>query len=385
MKRDLRLDFFRGLSLWMIFLDHIPSHGVSNVTSWITVRNFGFSDATEIFVFISGYTAGLVYARKMGEQGFVRGSARILRRCWQIYVAHLFLFVFYVAEVGYAAAKFDAPNFERSTHVSAFVQHPDIAIVQALLLRFKPVDLDVLPVYILLLAVFPPILWLLARVPQLVLAASAGLYACVWLFGWNLSAYPDGLWYFNPFAWQFLFVLGAWCAARGAERLWYTTESRSAAVAAAIYLALAFYVAMTWHSRFFAATEPSFLAQWIVNHPISKTDLHPFRLVHFLALMLLVLRFVPRDSAAWDGPALRHAIVCGQHSLEIFCTGVFLSFAAQVILLERAPGVIAEIAVSAAGILLMVGLAWLMTWYQGLEAGRRESPPIRVRAVPPAA
>jgi hypothetical protein len=385
MKRDLRLDFFRGLSLWMIFLDHIPTHGVSNITSWITVRNFGFSDATEIFVFISGYTASLVYARKMQEQGFVRGSARILRRCWQIYVAHLFLFVFYVAEVGYTAARFDNPNFERQTHVSTFFQHPDIAIVQTLLLRFKPVDLDVLPVYILLLAVFPPILWLLGRAPQLVLAVSAGLYACVWLFGWNLSAYPDGLWYFNPFAWQFLFVLGAWCAAGGAERLREPAESRIAAAAAAVYLALSFYLAMTWHSRFFAATEPPFLAQWIVNHPISKTDLHPFRLVHFLALMLLVLRFVPREWAAWNRPIFRHSILCGQHSLEIFCAGVFLSFAAQVILLEQAPGIVAEIAVSGSGILLMVGLAWLMTWYQGLEPGKRESPLISVHAVPPAA
>jgi hypothetical protein len=384
-KRDLRLDFFRGLSLWMIFLDHIPAHGVSNVTSWITVRNFGFSDATEIFVFISGYTASLVYARKMREQGFVRGSARILRRCWQIYVAHLFLFVFYVAEVGYAAAKFDGPNFERHTHVSAFFQHPDIAIVQALLLRFKPVDLDVLPVYILLLGVFPPILWLLGRAPELVLAGSAGLYICVWLFGWNLSAYPDGLWYFNPFAWQFLFVLGAWCAAGGAERLGRVANSRMAAVAATVYLVLAFYVAMTWHARLFAATEPSFLTQWIANHPISKTNLHPFRLVHFLALTLLILRFVPREWVAWDRPVFRQAILCGQHSLEIFCTGVFLSFAAQVILLERAPGVVAEIAVSASGILLMGGLASLMTWYQGLEEGKRESPLIGVHVVPPAA
>jgi hypothetical protein len=381
MQRDLRLDFFRGLALWMIFLDHIPSHAVSDVASWVTVRNFGFSDAAEIFIFISGYTASLVYGRKMSEQGFAVGSARILRRTWQIYVAHLFLFAFYTAEVGYTASKFDAPNFENYTNTSIFFHHPETAIVQALLLRFKPVDLDVLPVYILLLGGFPAILWLLRRAPQLVLAGSASLYACVWLFGWNLSAYPDGLWYFNPFAWQLLFIFGAWCAAGGAERLRGLADSRVTAVCAAIYLALAFLTAMTWHSLFFATIEPSWLVHWIAHHPVDKTDLHPLRLVHFLALALIVLRFVPREWSTWQVPGFRHGILCGQHSLEIFCAGVFLSFAAHVVLFEWSPGVVAQVMVSASGILLMIGLACLMTWYQGLDAKLRLAPVLAPSAV----
>jgi len=374
MKRDLRLDFFRGLSLWMIFLDHVPSHHVSDIASWITIRNYGFSDAAEIFVFISGYTASLVYGRKMWQQGFLVGSAQILRRTWQIYAAHLFLFAFYIAEVGYASLKFDAPNFENYTNTSIFFHHPETAIVNAAALSFKPVDLDVLPVYILLLAAFPPVLWLLRRAPRLVLAGSASLYGCVWLFGWNLSAYPDGLWYFNPFSWQFLFVLGAWCAVGGAEDLKNAAESRTVAVGAALYLAIAFFVAMSWHSRFFAAIEPSWLAQWIVSHPIDKTDLHPFRLVHFLAVAVIALRFVPRESDIWQAPGFRHAVSCGQHSLEIFCAGVFLSFAAHVVLFEWAHGVGAEILVSVSGILLMVCLASLMAWYQDLETAKHVSP-----------
>src|SRR5213592_2293522 len=88
-ERDLRLDLFRGIALWLIFLDHIPS----NVVNWITIRNYGFSDAAEIFVFISGYTAAFVYGRAMRERGVVVASARILRRAWQVYVAHIFIFV----------------------------------------------------------------------------------------------------------------------------------------------------------------------------------------------------------------------------------------------------------------------------------------------------
>src|SRR5215467_9031782 len=97
--RDLRLDLFRGLALWLIFLDHIPS----NVVSWGTIRNFGFSDAAEIFIFISGYTAAFVYGRSMQERGFIVAGARILKRAWQIYVAHVFLFAIYLAEISYVA------------------------------------------------------------------------------------------------------------------------------------------------------------------------------------------------------------------------------------------------------------------------------------------
>src|ERR1700741_3561592 len=95
--RDLRLDLFRGIALCLIFLDHIPS----NIVSWVTIRNYGFSDAAEIFIFISGYTAAFVYGRAMEQRGFVVASARILKRAWQIYVAHMFLFLIYMAEIAY--------------------------------------------------------------------------------------------------------------------------------------------------------------------------------------------------------------------------------------------------------------------------------------------
>src|SRR5436189_3935276 len=105
--RDLRLDLFRGLALWLIFLDHIPT----NIVSWITIRNYGFSDATEIFIFISGYTAAFVYGKAMNERGFLISGAPILRRAWQIYVAHIFLFAIYMAEIAYVASSFENPLY----------------------------------------------------------------------------------------------------------------------------------------------------------------------------------------------------------------------------------------------------------------------------------
>ena len=162
-ERDLRLDLFRGLALWLIFLDHIPS----NAVNWITIRNYGFSDATEIFVFISGYTAAFVYGRAMRQHGFIVASARVLKRAWQIYVAHVFLLAIYLAEIAYVANSFDNPLFTEEMGVLDFLKNPDVTIFQALILKFKPVNMDILPLYILLLAWFPLVLVSTARALQL--------------------------------------------------------------------------------------------------------------------------------------------------------------------------------------------------------------------------
>ena len=214
-ERDLRLDLFRGVALWLIFLDHIPE----NIVNWFTIRNYGFSDATEIFIFISGYTAAFVYGRTMRERGFLLSSARILRRAWQIYVAHIFLFTIFMAEIAYVAATFDNPLYAEEMKILDFLKQPDVTIFQALLLKFKPVNMDVLPLYIVLLLLFPPMLFLLLRAPNVALAGSAVVYALTWKLDWNLPAYPNGVWFFNPFAWQLLFVFGAWCALGGSHRL----------------------------------------------------------------------------------------------------------------------------------------------------------------------
>src|SRR3569623_551714 len=175
-ERDLRLDLFRGLALWLIFLDHVPN----NVVAWFTIRNYGFSDATEIFIFISGYTAAFVYGRAMLESGFVIASARILRRVWQIYVAHVFLFTIFLAEISYVATRFENPLYTEEMGIMDFLKQPDVTIVQALLLRFRPVNMDVLPLYIVLMLALPVILRSMKRRPDVTLALSALLYAATW-------------------------------------------------------------------------------------------------------------------------------------------------------------------------------------------------------------
>jgi len=369
--RDLRLDLFRGIALWLIFLDHIPS----NVVSWITIRNFGFSDATEIFIFISGYTAAFVYGRAMRERGLVVSGARILRRAWQIYVAHIFLFAIYMAEISYVATSFDNPLYAEEMNILDFLKQPDVTIVQAMLLKFKPVNMDVLPLYIILLLLFPSVLWLLQRGLTLALGASLALYLLTWHFGWNLPAYPDGNWVFNPFAWQLLFVFGAWCALGGARRLAPILQSNLTLALAVLYLGFAFVIALSWY-----LPEQAIVPHWLEHliYPIDKTNLDVLRFAHFLALAILTVRFVPRTWPMLNSPLLYPAILCGQHSLEVFCLGVFLAFAGHFALVEISGAFWMQVVISVLGIVAMIGTAALVTWYKSLEGrgpGSRKKPP----------
>jgi hypothetical protein len=360
-QRDLRLDLFRGLALWLIFLDHIPT----NIVNWFTLRNYGFSDAAEIFVFISGFTAAFVYARAMRDRGFVLAAARIHKRVWQLYVAHVFLFVIFMAEIAYVSRSFENPLFVEEMNVLEFLQRPEVALFEALLLKFKPVNMDILPVYIVLLLIFPPTLWLLLRAPTIALAASFALYTLAWSFGWNFSSYPGGHWVINPLHWQLLFVFGAWCGLYGSTRLGPLLQSPITLTIAAAYLVFAFAIVVTWYVPRLGQFIPTWLADFM--YPIDKTNLDVLRFAHFLALAALVVRFVPRDWRVLASPWLRPAILCGRHSLEIFCLGIFLSFAGHFATVEISGAIPMQILISVLGIAIMAATAALMTWYEDIE------------------
>jgi hypothetical protein len=357
-ERELRLDLFRGLALWLIFIDHLPT----SLLTWFTLRNYGFSDATEIFIFISGYTAAFVYGRAMLESGFVVATARILRRSWQIYVAHVFLFTIFLAEISYVATSFDNPLYSEEMGIMDFLKQPDVTIVQALLLRFRPVNMDVLPLYIVLMLSLPLILALMRWKPDVALALSALLYAVTWEYDLYFSAYPNGFWAFNPLAWQLLFVFGAWCALGGAKRMSGVLSSPVTLSICFAYLFAAFCVTLTWYLPQLGHVVPRRIEQWM--YPIDKTDLDVLRFAHFLALAAVTVRFLPKDWPGLKSPWLKPLILCGQHSLEIFCLGVFLAFAGHFILAEVAGGAALHALISLSGILIMCGMAWIISWYK---------------------
>lgn len=359
--RDLRLDLFRGLANWAIFLDHIPN----NAVAWLTTRNYGFSDAADVFVFISGYTAAFVYARRMSAQGFVAGTALLMRRVWQLYVAHVLLFVFYLAAVHYLAHRFDLPHLMDEFNVARLMDDPVGILIHGLALDFKPLNLDVLPLYIVLMAAFPPLLWAMMRWPDLALLASAAVYVASRQLGWNFPAYPSGGWYFNPFAWQFLFAIGAWAALGGARRVHLVMRSRTTLAASVAYVL--FSLVVTLGERFDLAADvlPADLLGLFT--PNDKTNLAPYRVLHLLALACIVVRIIPTDWKPLRSRLLRPALVCGQRSLEVFCVGIFLSFVGHFILETYSSSMIAQVAVSAAGVALMTCVAFYRTWSRSLD------------------
>jgi hypothetical protein len=361
-ERELRLDLFRGLALWLIFIDHLPP----NILTWFTIRNYGFSDATEIFIFISGYTAAFVYGRAMLERGFIVATARILKRVWQIYVAHVFLFTIFLAEISYVATSFENPLYTEEMGILDFLKQPDVTIVQALLLKFRPVNMDVLPLYIVLMLFLPVILWMMERKPDVTLGLSVLVYALTWEFDWYLSAYPNGVWFFNPFAWQLLFVFGAWCAMGGAKRMSRILSSQVTMWICVVYLFAALCVTLTWYLPQLPHLMPRRVEQWM--YPINKTDLDVLRFAHFLALATITVRFLPKDWPGLKSPWLQPLILCGQHSLEIFCLGVFLSFAGHFVLAEVSGGAGMHFVISISGIVIMSAAAWVFSWYKDVAA-----------------
>lgn len=355
--RDLRLDLFRGIANWAIYLDHIPD----NVVNWVTTRNYGFSDAADLFVFISGYTASFVYAKMMLERGFIVGATRLTKRVWQLYVAHVILFVIYIAAIGYVAQRYNDPDIINEFNVAGLVDNPIQTLTQGLLLKFKPLNLDVLPLYIVLMGLFPPVLWMMLRKPDLTMLASLALYFAARQFGWNLPAYPYGVWYFNPFTWQLLFVFGAWFALGGALKSRSVIRSKVLLYFGIAYLL--FSLVMTMAGRF-PDTGHMIMPDWLFDafNPNDKTNLAPYRVLHFVIIAFFVTRFVPKEWKGLEWPVFQPLIKCGQQSLAVFCVGVFLSFVGHFQLMMSSGSLLAQIFVSAAGIGIMTCVAYYISW-----------------------
>jgi hypothetical protein len=170
---------------------------------------------------------------------------------------------------------------------------------------------------------------------------------------------------FNPIAWQLLFVFGAWCALGGAQNLTRWMNSPLVVGLAIAYLLFAFFIAMTWYFPRLGFYVPKFVGEAI--YPIDKTHLDVLRILHFISLAVITVYFVPRDWPGLRSRAFWPAIVCGQHSLEIFCFGVFLSFAGHFVFTEVSNRIPVQFFVSLCGIMSMVGFATLLSWYKRVE------------------
>lgn len=356
-ERDPRIDVLRGAALLMIFADHIQF----NVLSDVTLHNFALCDAAEVFVLLAGTSAALAYGTAVDSGGRVSAIRRIARRCRQIYLAQVGLLLATLAIGQMWNHHFNLPT----TIFAPIVQSPVKGVLLSFLLAAQPDYLNILPLYIALLAFFPVIWLALRRRVDLALLGSACLwFVSQWVPGVNLPNWTthDG-WYFDPFAWQFLFTIGVVMARllvrNGGNLPWHP----ALAGAAAAFLLFTLPQTAAWQNL-------GFPIPWSFALDASdKTHLAWPRLLSVVALAYLV--FASGRVRALAGSSMFRSMQrCGQHSLEVFATGCVFALFGRLLFRITDHGVTMQLLVNVVGIAAMVGIAWWMDSKRGSVGNR---------------
>jgi len=355
--RDLRLDFFRGLALLIIFVAHVPNN-------WLAPYRpgcFGFSDSADIFVFVSGWAAAYAYGRAFAKAGFIPGCARVARRCAQLYAGHLGLF-FSVAALCVAGNRLleTGVDYINLLNLNYFFEHPQDALLGLFTLTYVPNYFDILPMYLVCLALLAPFILFSRLHPMLAAAVSIALYLSVPLFGLNLPAEIafDRPWFFNPFAWQFLFYTGFFI---GAGWLKTSASRASLAILSGVFVVLSIpfshyptYSRIPWMRDFVVRLEPF----------ISKTDLGVFRWLHFLCLAYLAGVLLRGRERILESAFAAPLIKTGQQPLPVFLTGMFLSYLAGMVLDVSGRDWVSTILTNVCGICALVAVGYLSAWFK---------------------
>lgn len=364
--RDLRLDFFRGLGMFIILIAHITGNPW---TLWIPAR-FGFSDATEMFVFCSGMASALAFGAVFSRAGWFLGTVRILHRIWQVYWVHLG--VFFVTLVLMLAINMTGqfPRDEvNALNLKPFINAPGPNLIGLLTLTYVPNYFDILPMYLVILALIPVMMALARQDVRLALAASVMLWIAA-TAGLNFPAElwfekpSDRQWFFNPFAWQLVFFTGfalmaGWLPAPPVNRL-------------LIWLAVGIVllsVPFAW-GKVFSQVELLRDIRKSAAPLFNKTDFGILRYVHFLALAYLAWVAAGPEGArlrlgGWGGRII--ALICrvGQQSLAVFAASMVLARVLGAFLKLAGGGPVAALVVNLAGFALIIGVAWITAYFKG--------------------
>ncbi len=316
--RDHRVDALRGVALAMMFVDHIPD----NLLNRLTLRNLGFCDAAEIFVLLAGFASMLAYGRAFDREGVRAALVKVARRCGKLYVFQIGMLLISVGVI---------TQWRRYHPVPVDFLEPELAhgfasLWRAMMLEALPGSLNILPLYIVLLATFPLVYYSSRIGLGFALAASGALWLLVNVEPQlNLPNWldPDG-WYFNPFAWQFLFTLGAVSAIVTGRREGDLPRHRGLVAAAWAYLAFSAVQAFPWSIWGLPNLAP------LDIDPPMKTPLSPLRLIDVLAIFYLV-QSSPRLSRAAASRGGQGLAVLGRHSLEVFSAGTVLDLFAKLL------------------------------------------------------
>ncbi len=370
--RDPRIDVMRGLALLMIFVDHLPG----NVLGWFTLHIYGFADAAEVFVLLAGFASMLAYGKVFLRSSTGAGLRRLALRCLRIYGTHAGLLLATLAIVQVWSQVFRVAPVTAAPLLDAGLP----GLMRGLALQALPGYLDILPLYVVLLACFPALFWAMRRNVRLALAGSAAIWLVTQFYHQlNFPNWLDpGGWYFDPFSWQFLFALGAalalYMSRHGGDlprRPWLTALCWT-------YLAFALVQTFPWKEWHLPSLRPLTL-------PTSdKSHLEAFRILDILALMQVI--FSARATRAmarhWTARAFE---ACGRHSLDIFALGCLLALFGRLAFRTFGRGWAMQVGVNAGGLLAMCLVAlWLESRVrQRRQVGAAAPGPMVSRALQP--
>lgn len=368
--RDARLDFFRGLAMFIILIAHIPSNWWA---LWIPAR-FGFSDAAEIFVFCSGMASALAFGTIFRDQSWFIGAARIAQRVWQIYWAHIGLFLTTFFVVASADALIEGADYVGQLNLMHLVDRPLENFIGLMTLTYVPNFFDMLPMYIGVLVMVPFVAYL-GNVRPLY----AGVFVVlVWLAAtFGLAAPPaepwsDRPWFFNPLGWQLVFFTG-FAFASG----WLKPPKRDRRL---IALAIVIVLAAIPFARFeiYQAVGAFREVREAIWPLIAKTDFGLLRYVHFLAIAYLGYCIVGEKgrrlpTEGFWGRVVDVIRMVGQQSLAVFVTSIVLSQILGVVLTEVGRTNLSMTVVNLFGFCILIATAAIVRWYKN-EPWRRPRP-----------
>jgi hypothetical protein len=371
--RDPRLDFFRGSAMFIIFFAHCRGNYLWN---FIPAR-FGVSDAADMFVFLSGMAASIAFGGTFVRLGMAIGTARILYRCIQLYVAHLGLFFSGAMIIAAGTRWFGDVNYIELLNVQRFFADPGGALIGLFSLSYVPHYFDILPLYIAVLAMVPAAM-LLARIqPLLAVAASVALYAAVWRWGFDFPANADQQpqWYFNPFAWQLIFFTGF-----ALRRGWVTVPLDSRLLLWGSVAVLVLGLAISLPSVFERVPPIDWLRVWIFNHT-DKTNLDLLQYVHFLAQAYVVVVLLKGREEILLSPPLKPFVRCGQQALSIYVSCETLAQLGGMAFDHLGTGFLAQVAVNAVAFAALFAVAFIAAWAKRAP-WKRVAPPPAPHVVP---
>jgi hypothetical protein len=359
-KRDSRLDMFRGLALVMIFINHVPGTIYENFTS----RNFGFSDAAEAFVFMSGLAAGLAYSPRFRTGSFWLATAKVWARARQLYYVHLTITMLSLAIFAAAALWFGQAEVLTRNNIARLFTQPLATMIGIPLLTHQLGYLNILPLYITLLLVTPALLWVGQRRPLLLLGGSVALWALAGQFRLNLPNYPNqGGWFFNPLSWQLLFVTGLLCGAamKQGKRFFPRTRLLFAVTLGWVVLSLLWVkLPLIGGAGMAVLSYMSKLGFPFYITGFDKTFLSLPRLSHALALFYVMASITAIRSfaqTAWAAPFR----LLGRQGLPVFAFGTVLSMALHAVKNPLPNDPLVDGMLLGGGLLLQLALAWVLT------------------------